>query len=188
VRDEDYGWAPTDPAARPAVPPAVGLTALFVANFRELRTLAWRIVRDGATAEDVVQDSFILMHSHWDRISGLQHPQQEAYLAKVVYNRALQALRHRHRVVLLSELESELPTSADAETLALANAGSNVVTGELARLPRRQREVLSLTVDGHSPIEIADILGIEANAVRVHLHHARAKVRARLASTGVLAA
>ena len=34
----------------------------------------------------------------------------------------------------------------------------------------------------HSPAEIAAVLGIEANAVRVHLHHARTKLRALLRS------
>jgi len=85
------------------------------------------------------------------------------------------------------DLADHLP-AASAEAQALAKFENSIVTGELARLPRRQREVLSLTVDGYSPAEIAARLGIEANAVRVHLHHARAKVRARMAAAGGLAA
>ena len=114
----------------------------------------------------------------------------KSYLIRVVQNTALQTWRHRHRVELLSGLELDLPRGAGdgTEALALANSSSDIVVGELARLPRRQREVLALTMDGHSPAEIADILGIEANAVRVHLHRARARVRARLAAAGVLAA
>ena len=41
------------------------------------------------------------------------------------------------------------------------------MTDKLGQLPRCQREVLSLTVDGYSPTEIAARMGIEANAVRV---------------------
>ena len=67
---EDYGRAPGDPAARPAVPSApADLTELFIANFYELYAYALSMVRDRATAEDVVQDSFIAMWLRWYRLS-----------------------------------------------------------------------------------------------------------------------
>jgi hypothetical protein len=44
-----------------------------------------------------------------------------------------------------------------------------------------------LTLEGCKPAEIAAMLGIEANAVRMHLHHARAKVAASLAASAAAA-
>jgi RNA polymerase sigma-70 factor (ECF subfamily) len=143
------------------------------------------VVRDPVTAEDVVQNSFLALYSRWDRRGNPDFPLR--YLYSIVRNEAIRALAgRRHELVVLDPASHLATTSAEAQ--ALANFENSTVTGELARLPRRQREVLSLTVDGYSPAEIATRLGIEANAVRVHLHHARAKVRARMAAMEGIAA
>jgi len=77
---------------------------------------------------------------------------------------------------------SGLAHMASAEMVALAQEEISASAEVLLKLPRRQREVLSLAMLEHSPAEIAAVLGIEANAVRVHLHHGRARVRALLRS------
>jgi RNA polymerase sigma-70 factor (ECF subfamily) len=51
------------------------------------------------------------------------------------------------------------------------------------RLPRRQREVLTLRVDAELPFaEIADALGITENAAKVSFHHATRALRDALAA------
>jgi RNA polymerase sigma-70 factor (ECF subfamily) len=186
-RYEDYGRAPEAPASRPgpAAAAASGVTELFVANASGLYALALRLVRDRAAAEDVLQNSFLSLYSRWDRRGNPDFPLR--YLYSIVRNEAMDAARKRRNELVGLDLTSHL-TAASAEAQALTNFEGSTVIGELAQLPRRQREVLSLTVDGYSPAEIADRLGIEANAVRVHLHHARAKIRARVADAGDLAA
>ena len=62
----------------------------------------------------------------------------------------------------------------------MANSEAGAATDVLRELPRRQRETLTLAIDGHRPAQIARLLGIEPKAVRVNLHHAHAKVLARL--------
>jgi len=53
---------------------------------------------------------------------------------------------------------------------------------EVLRLPRRQREVLTLRIDAELPFaEIADALGITENAAKVTFHHATRRLRAVLA-------
>jgi RNA polymerase sigma-70 factor (ECF subfamily) len=53
---------------------------------------------------------------------------------------------------------------------------------EVLRLPRRQREVLTLRIDAELPFnEIADALGITENAAKVTFHHATRRLRAALA-------
>jgi RNA polymerase sigma factor (sigma-70 family) len=66
------------------------------------------------------------------------------------------------------------------------------VTGEeqarvlalLRRLPPRQRQIMAWVYDGYKPKEIAVLLGIELNAVRVSLHKARETVKAYLEQKG----
>lgn len=44
------------------------LTALYSAHYRSLVRLSALLVRDVATAEEVVQDSFVAMHRAWRRL------------------------------------------------------------------------------------------------------------------------
>lgn len=189
-RNEDNGRAPTVSAPGPPVlPAAASVTELFLAHASELYALAWHELGDLTAAEDVLQNSFLALYSRWDRRGNPDFPL--GYLYAIVRNEATRALlRQRRELVGLDPVGYLAATSAatSAEAQAVANFESSTVIGELARLPRRQREVLGLTVDGYSPAEIAARLGIEANAVRVHLHHARAKVRARMAAVGGMAA
>ena len=43
-------------------------TALYTAHYRSLVGLAVLLVRDMSTAEEIVQDSFVAMHSNWRRL------------------------------------------------------------------------------------------------------------------------
>jgi RNA polymerase sigma factor (sigma-70 family) len=185
-RHEDYDRVPTPSAPGPAVPAAAsGVTELFLAHASELYALALGIVRNRATAEDVLQNSFLALYSRWDRRGNPDFPL--GYLYRIVQNEARYMVNAWVNVPRGHDPVGRLAASS-AEAQALVNFENSIVTDELAQLPRRQREVLGLTFDGYSPAEIADRLGIEANAVRVHLHHARAKVRARMAAAGALAA
>ena len=56
------------------------VTALYSANYRSLVRLSVLLVRDIATAEEVVQDAFVAMHKAWRR---LRDPDKAlAYLRK----------------------------------------------------------------------------------------------------------
>jgi RNA polymerase sigma-70 factor (ECF subfamily) len=56
------------------------------------------------------------------------------------------------------------------------------VRREVLRLPRRQREVLTLRVDAELPFaEIAETLGVTENAAKVSFHHATRRLRDALA-------
>jgi RNA polymerase sigma factor (sigma-70 family) len=71
--------------------------------------------------------------------------------------------------------------------VAAERAGATVkpqdgaVSEALAELSELDREiVMMLCFDGLAPREIASILGLSANVVRVRLHRAREKLRGRL--------
>jgi DNA-directed RNA polymerase specialized sigma24 family protein len=147
------------------------------------------VVEDEETALEVVHDCFIVLYPQWKRLGlGALSPESlESHLIEVVEDTALQAIQQQHQRPVPSGLELYQPVEC-TEMLAFTNFSSVIVVGELARLPRRQQEVLALTIDGYASVEIASTLGIEANAVRVHLHLARVKIRAWLESAGILAA
>ncbi len=74
-----------------------------------------------------------------------------------------------HSVAEVPEPTVLLPHPEEAE----AWLQKQQVIDLLRALPLRQRQVLALTIDGWSPIEIADLLGIDASAVRSNLMKAR---------------
>jgi RNA polymerase sigma factor (sigma-70 family) len=72
-------------------------------------------------------------------------------------------------VAQVPEPTSVLPRPSEAE----AWLQRQEVTQVLQALPPRQRQVLALTIDGWTPAEIADLLGIDSAAVRSNLMKAR---------------
>jgi len=75
-------------------------------------------------------------------------------------------------------LQSPAPDAVDA--LSRAEDAARLRAAVL-RLPRRQREVLTLRIDGELPFaEIAGALGISENAAKVTFHHATRRLRAAL--------
>ena len=70
--------------------------------------------------------------------------------------------------------------TALAERIERARGGANAQPGGLAqrRLTARETEVVGLAGDGHTSIEIADMLGIERSTVDAHVRSAMAKTGA----------
>jgi len=165
-----------DAAADPATAGAAAdrdadgaVTELYAAYYRPLVQLAVLLVGERATAEDVVQDSFVAMHARWHslRDSG----KAAAYLRQCVVNRSRSVLR-RQRVADRNARQS-LPDMPSAEEGALTLLGRSAVVAALHALPARQREVVVLRyyADLSGP-QIASVMGITQGSVKSH--HARA--------------
>ena len=73
-------------------------------------------------------------------------------------------------------------TGADQAEALLRRERVRTMREAVLRLPRRQREVLTLRIDAELPFaEIAEALGITENAAKVSFHHATRALRAALA-------
>ena len=66
---------------------------LYSAHYQALVRLATLLVRDAATAEEVVQDAFAAMRGGWQRMGDAE--KALAYLRQAVVNRSRSVLRHR---------------------------------------------------------------------------------------------
>jgi len=158
------------------------LEVLYVAHWRQLVRLAVMLLHDQGAAEEVVQDSFVAMHSKWSR---LHDPDKAlAYLRQSVVNRSRSHLRHLS--VVRRHAERERPPTADSgadhTTYDVERRGA--VLDALRDLPRRQREVLALRYYlDLSESEIADVLGISRGAVKSHASRGAAALRAVLGPT-----
>jgi RNA polymerase sigma-70 factor (sigma-E family) len=165
------------PAAGAGRGAAWAVTALYSAHYRSLVKLAVLLVRDLATAEEVVQDSFIALHAAWRRLG--DNEKALSYLRQSVVHRSRSVLRHRVTVTKTApDLAPDLP-AAGQEALTLPQRSALI--SALRTLPSRQREAVVLRYyAGLSDAQIATAMGISIDAVKHHTARAIPSLRAAL--------
>ncbi len=153
------------------------VTELYSRHFRTLVRTAVLLVRDVATAEDVVQDSFAALYHGWHR---LKDPDKAlAYLHLAVVNRSRSVLRHR--IVVDKHSQKAPPDMPSAEHGALVLLERHAVVTALQELTQRQREAIVLRYYADlSEAEIARAMGISRGAVKSHTARGMAALRAML--------
>jgi RNA polymerase sigma-70 factor (sigma-E family) len=156
---------------------AQAVTAIYSAHYRSLVRLAVLLVRDVATAEEVVQDSFIALHATWRRLGDTE--KALSYLRQSVVNRSRSVLRHRMTMNKIAlDLAPDLPA---AEQDALTLLERSAVISALRALPPRQREALVLRYYADlSDAQIAATMGISIGAVKSQTARAISSLRAAL--------
>jgi RNA polymerase sigma-70 factor (sigma-E family) len=169
------------PAARTWAADAA-LTDLYAAHWHSLVRLSWLLVRDQQLAEETVQDAFVAMHSRWSQLRS--QDLALAYLRRAVVNSSRSVLRHRKVEDRYLSAETSARTAhgsttePSAETRALDLATGARLVAALGRLPRRQREVLTLRYYlDLSEAQIANALSISAGSVKAHAHRGLAALR-----------
>jgi len=161
------------------------IAELYAAHWSGLVRLAWLLLRDDQLAEEVTQDAFIAVHRRWD---SLRDPYRAAaYLRRAVVNGARSGLRHRgveQRYLAREQAEPTAYGSVPApgpEQRTLERESHDAMIRALARLPQRQREVLTMRYYlDLSEAEIADALGISPGSVKAHAHRGLAALRDRV--------
>jgi RNA polymerase sigma-70 factor (sigma-E family) len=154
------------------------VTALYGEHYRSLVRLAALLVRDIATAEEVVQDSFVAMYGGWRRLR--DHEKALSYLRQSVVNRSRSVLRHR--IVVERNAPRPAPDMPSAEHGAITLLERSAVVAAVRTLPPRQREALVLRYYGDlSQAQIAGAMGISQGAVKSYLARAIIALRSVLA-------
>ena len=148
----------------------------FDVAFHALATIAYRVayrvLGDRAAAEDVTQETLARALVHWARIA----PYAEAWTARTASNLAIGEWRKRTR-------SPRLPgrTEATADVLPLDRME---LVAHLARLPRRQREVVVLRYLADLPeATVAAALGCSTGTVKQHASRGLGALRIGLAPT-----
>jgi RNA polymerase sigma-70 factor (ECF subfamily) len=167
--------------------------------------VAQMYVKDRASAEEVVQETWLAVLNGIDRFEG--RSSLKTWLFRILTNRAKTRGERDGRMVPFSalagtEAESDEPSVDPDRFLGLGSATPGawaapprawphdrvlaretigVIESAIDKLPEAQREVIRLRdVEGWTPMEVADALEITDGNQRVLLHRARAKVRAEL--------
>jgi RNA polymerase sigma-70 factor (sigma-E family) len=152
------------------------VTVMFGEHNRSLVRMAALLVGDVATAEAVVQDSFVAMHGAWRRLRDSE--KALLYLRQCLVNRSRSVLWHR--IVIGRNTPKPEPGMPSAEREA-PPLPERAVVGALRVLPLRQREALVLTYyGGLTEAQAASAMGISPGAVKNHMAQAIETLRAVL--------
>ena len=145
----------------------------------KLFRLALRITFDRAEAEDVVQDTMIRV---WNkREEWTQFESIEAYCLTVAKNLAIDRSQKKEaqNVELTPEMEEESEISGPYDQL-VNNERMSIIHRLINELPEKQRLIMQLRdIEGESYKEIAKILNLTEEQVKVNLFRARQKVKQR---------
>lgn len=148
----------------------------------QLFRLALRITLDRGDAEDVVQDTMLKVwnrREQWDRIDSM-----EAFCLTICRNLALDKVRRMKS----QPQEAAPPTAQMADNSPSANPEEQAVQRDrvrllrqlISQLPEKQRTCIHLRdFEGKSYKDIAAIMDITEQQVKVNIHRARQTVKER---------
>jgi RNA polymerase sigma-70 factor, ECF subfamily len=137
-------------------------------------SIAWRILGDSATAEEVAQDVFLELHKNLRRLESEEHI--TAWLRRVACCRATDALRRRSARPDAGEGNMSETFSEGLMAMPLTTRSSplmNRVEHLVLTLPPAQRAVVLMRYqEDLEPEEIAGTLSMPLATVRSHLQRA----------------
>jgi RNA polymerase sigma-70 factor (ECF subfamily) len=165
-------------------------TSIAIGLLSSLYYAAFRLTRDGAEAEDLVQDTYTYAFAHADELRTITAA--KAWFMRILYHRFI-SLRRRTRpeLKILEGGLSEEPASAAAlgvERAAIARLSRRAISAALDRLPDEMRSALLMcVVEGMSYEEIAENMECPVGTVRSRIARARGQlVRALAAEAAAL--
>lgn len=144
--------------------------------------LAYRILGDGPSAEDAVQEAFLTLWRQADRLNPARG-RLASYLMTLVHHRAVDLLRARKGLAARNlPLEpAVVPAEADVLESVAQSLGREAVRRALAGLPADQREAIELAYfEGLTHVEIAETLGLPLGTVKSRLRLGLEKMRSTL--------
>lgn len=161
---------------------------------RRASRIAFHYMRDGAEADEAVQDAFMKAYSHL--ASFREELPFEVWFTRILINGCLDRIKARTRrerwIAPMPDgpegerdLAERMPGHGPSpEDQLLARERRRVLADALAKLPERQRSVFMLChYEGCTSREVSALKGLNESTVRVHLFRAIRKLRTLLGDT-----
>jgi RNA polymerase sigma factor (sigma-70 family) len=140
--------------------------SLYAAEFTAVSRTVFLILHDRQRAEDITQDAFIQLYSHWGRVSRYDRP--GAWVRRVAIRLAV---RHQNRERMRAVIERT------AEPPAVPQPADVDLLRSLRQLPPAYRAALVLHYYEDWPLaEVASVLGWTVPATKVKLLRARRRL------------
>jgi len=141
-----------------------------------IRRIARSYETNRALVDEIVQDIYLALWEALPRFRG--DAQLRTFVVRVAHNRAITHVAKEARRPRSVELDEALPdTATTPEKAAERDETRSRLERAVTQLPLGQRLVVTLALEGFSPEEIADVLGIGVSAASVRLHRAKASLQ-----------
>lgn len=133
------------------------------------------------TARDLAQDILVAVWRAWPAFR--QQCSERTYVARIAHNRIVSHIARAVRQPPLADLTDELPAAGPTpEEAAIRHSDQQRLLALVRTLPLAYREVAVLMLEGFTPPEVAETLGLTPNAVAIRATRARGMLRALMES------
>ena len=151
----------------------------------ELFRLALRITLNRAEAEDVVQETMIKVwnkRDHWDEIDSI-----EAFCLTICRNISLDKIKkaeNQNQSIEEGHYAPDLSYTSNPEEQAMQRDRIRLIRHLIDHLPEKQRSCMQLRdFEGKSYKEIAQVLGISEEQVKINIFRARQTIKQKYIET-----
>ncbi len=163
---------------------ASGYTMLYNRHSKEVYNSIYRLVNHTAEAEDLLQETFV---SAFQAIHKFEHTGGfRAWIKRIAINKSISWLRKKK--VRFVELETSGLNAGDDTPVDESAFAFKVeeVKKAIAELPEGYRTIIQLHVfENITHAEIANMLGLENNNVRIQYHRAKQRILRSLTKGGL---
>lgn len=178
----------------PAFPSAISvdssetITALVAEYSATLYRVAYSVMRNSAEAEDAVQEAFLRVLKHQDKLGEIRDVR--VWLVRITWNVVLDRKRRsktRPENDDIADYARVLPsTERRADDEIISSQEHARILGLIDRLPAKERQALLLSaVEELTTAQIASVLKTTESSVRSRIFRARRELSALLEKEGV---
>jgi RNA polymerase sigma-70 factor (ECF subfamily) len=163
----------------------LAMQVLFARHHVRVYRFVLRLVRNEATAEDLISEVFLDVWRQAGKFEG--RSAVSTWLLGIARYKALSALRKRPEEALDEETAAQIEDQADDPEVALAKKDKGAVLRQcLTALSNEHREIIDLVYYHEKSVEeVARIVGIPEATVKTRMFYARKKLSELLKEQGV---
>ena len=161
------------------------MQVLFARHHVRVYRFVLRIVRNEASAEDLISEVFLDVWRQADRFEG--RSAVSTWLLAIARFKALSSMRRKPDEELDEEAAGAIEDTSDTPEVSLQKKDkSGLLRKCLEQLSREHREVIDLVYYHEKSIEeVAEIVGIPEATVKTRMFYARKKLSELLKAAGV---
>jgi RNA polymerase sigma-70 factor, ECF subfamily len=171
--------------ARIATGDRLAMKVLFGRHHVRVYRFVLRMVRNEATAEDLISEVFLDVWRQADKFEG--RSTVSTWMLSIARYKALSALRRRGEAELDDEMADAIEDQADDPEVTLAKKDKGAVLRQcLGGLSAEHREIIDLVYYHEKSVEeVAGIVGIPEATVKTRMFYARKKLSELLKERGI---
>lgn len=163
----------------------LAMQVLFARHHVRVYRFVLRLVRNEATAEDLISDVFLDVWRQAGKFEG--RSAVSTWMLSIARFKALSALRRRPDEELDDEMAEQIEDHSDDPEVALAKKDkASLLRQCLAKLSNEHREIIDLVYYHEKSVEeVAGIVGIPEATVKTRMFYARKKLSELLKEQGI---